>query len=116
MTSPESLRVSFQRAGQAQVFAFYDRLSPAEQKRLLEEAAEIDLAEIDRLNQTLVAKTGAAGLDLTGLAPAPYEGLPGRKRKRRVRKLCAKAESPPSRSPADRARGSATTGPRARLR
>jgi len=76
MTSPESLRASFQRAGQAQVFAFYDRLSPAEQKRLAEEAAEIDLAEVDRLNRTLVAKSGAAGLDLTGLAPAPYEALP----------------------------------------
>jgi UDP-N-acetylglucosamine/UDP-N-acetylgalactosamine diphosphorylase len=78
MTSPDSLRASFQRAGQAQVFAFFDRLSPAEQKRLLEEAGEVDLAEIERLNRTLVAKSGAAGIDLTGLAPAPYEALPTR--------------------------------------
>jgi len=76
MTSPDSLRASFQRAGQAQVFAFFDRLTPAEQTKLLAEAAEIDLAEIDRLNRTLVAKSGAAGVDLTGLAPAPYEALP----------------------------------------
>ena len=33
----------FQRAGQGQVFAFFDRLKPDEQKRLLDEAAEIDL-------------------------------------------------------------------------
>jgi UDP-N-acetylglucosamine/UDP-N-acetylgalactosamine diphosphorylase len=76
MISPDSLRASFQRAGQAQVFAFFDRLSPVEQNRLLEEAAEIDLAEIERLNRTLLAQTGAAGLDLTGLAPAPYSALP----------------------------------------
>lgn len=66
----------FQQAGQGQVFAFFDRLSPEAQQRLLAEAAEIDLAEIDFLNRTLVAKAGGAGVDLDGLAPAPYERLP----------------------------------------
>lgn len=76
MSDPDSLRASFTRAGQAQVFAFFDRLSPDEQRRLLDEAAEIDLDEIARLNRTLVAQKGAAGLDLSGLEPAPYEARP----------------------------------------
>lgn len=76
MSAPDSLRASFTRAGQAQVFAFFDRLSPDEQRRLLDEAAEIDLDEIARLNRTLVAQKGAAGLDLSGLEPAPYEARP----------------------------------------
>lgn len=68
---------TFQRARQAQVFAFFDRLAPEAQHRLLEEAAEIDLAEVARLHRSLVAKSdGAAGVDLTGLAPAPYEKRP----------------------------------------
>lgn len=66
----------FHAAGQGQVFAFFDQLDPQGQKRLLEEAAEIDLAEIDRLNRTLLAKSGAAGVNLAGLAPAPYEKRP----------------------------------------
>jgi UDP-N-acetylglucosamine/UDP-N-acetylgalactosamine diphosphorylase len=66
----------FQRAGQGQVFAFIDQLPPEAQQRLLEEAAEIDLAEIDRLNRTLLAKHAAAGVNLDGLAPAPYEKRP----------------------------------------
>jgi UDP-N-acetylglucosamine/UDP-N-acetylgalactosamine diphosphorylase len=67
---------SFRRAGQGQVFAFYDRLSPAQQQRLLDEAAEIDLAEVDRLTKTLLAKGAATGVNLDGLAPAPYEKRP----------------------------------------
>lgn len=63
----------FQRAGQAQVFAFFSHLSPDAQRRLLEEAAEIDLAEVGRLTRTLLAKGAATGVDLAGLAPAPYE-------------------------------------------
>ena len=66
----------FQRAGQAQVFAFFDRLAPDAQRRLLDEAAEIDLEEIARLTRTLLAKNAAAGVDLSGLAPAPYERRP----------------------------------------
>ena len=81
MTMPDdhSLIESFRRAGQGQVFAFADTLAPGERSRLLAEAAEIDLAEVDRLVRTLV--TGAAGtakVDLEGLAPAPFERLPSR--------------------------------------
>lgn len=68
---------AFARAGQGHVFAFFDQLSPDGQQRLLAEAAEIDLAEIERLNRTLVLNRGAsAGVKLEGLAPAPYEALP----------------------------------------
>jgi len=65
----------FQRSGQGQVFAFFDHLSPDEQRRLLDEAAEIDLDEIARLTRTLLAPRGAA-VNLEGLAPAPYEKRP----------------------------------------
>jgi UDP-N-acetylglucosamine/UDP-N-acetylgalactosamine diphosphorylase len=66
----------FQRAGQGQVFAFFDRCSAEEQKRLLEEAAEIDLDELARLTRTLLSKQAAVGVNLEGLAPAPYEKHP----------------------------------------
>lgn len=66
----------FQRAGQGQVFAFFEQLPPHEQKHLLDQAAEIELAEIERLNRTLVQKGAVPGVDLTDLAPAPYERLP----------------------------------------
>jgi len=71
-----SLIQDFERAGQGHVFSFYNELSPEAQKTLLAEAAEIDLAEIDRLTRTLLAKDAATGVDLTGLAPAPYERRP----------------------------------------
>jgi UDP-N-acetylglucosamine/UDP-N-acetylgalactosamine diphosphorylase len=65
----------FQRAGQAQVFAFFDQLPPAGQKRLLEEAREIDLEEVANLTRTLLGQQ-AASVNLDGLAPAPYEPRP----------------------------------------
>ena len=52
---PVELIDSFRRAGQGQVFRFFDQLPPEAQARLLSEAAEIDLAEIDRLVRTLVS-------------------------------------------------------------
>ncbi len=66
----------FQAAGQGQVFAFFGQLSPDAQKSLLAEAAEIDLEEVARLSRTLLAPGASAGVDLEGLAPAPYERRP----------------------------------------
>jgi UDP-N-acetylglucosamine/UDP-N-acetylgalactosamine diphosphorylase len=66
---------AFRRAQQGQVFAFFDRLTLAQQQGLLAQAAEIDLAELDRLNRSLLGRA-AASVDLTDLAPAPYERLP----------------------------------------
>jgi UDP-N-acetylglucosamine/UDP-N-acetylgalactosamine diphosphorylase len=67
---------AFERAGQGHVFAFYSQLDAAAQQRLLAEAAEIDLSEVDRLNKTLLVKSAASAVDLTDLKPAPYEKLP----------------------------------------
>jgi UDP-N-acetylglucosamine/UDP-N-acetylgalactosamine diphosphorylase len=73
-TSP--LIQQFRDAGQGQVLAFFDRLSPSEQEHLLSQAEEIDLDEIARLKSTLIDKGASAGVDLQGLVPAPYEKRP----------------------------------------
>ena len=73
---PHPLIDKFQRAGQGQVFDFFQLLSPEAQRRLLEEAAEIDLAEVERLTHTLLRPGATEGIDLDGLAPAPYERRP----------------------------------------
>ena len=72
----DRLIASFHRAGQAQVFAFFDQLPAEARRRLLGEAAEIDLAEVERLTRTLLAQNAAEGVNLAGLAPAPYEKRP----------------------------------------
>ena len=74
--SKPSLIQDFERAGQGHAFSFYNELSSEAQKQLLDEAGEIDLGEIDRLTRTLLAKDAATGVDLTDLAPAPYERRP----------------------------------------
>ena len=66
----------YRAAGQGQVFAFFDQLAPDAQKQLLEEAAEVDLAEVAQLSRTLLAPGGAAAVNVDGLLPAPYEALP----------------------------------------
>ena len=72
----EQLLPAFRAAGQEQVFAFWDQLTPAAQQELLAQAAEVDLAEVERLNRTLVFKSGGATADLADLSPAPYVLLP----------------------------------------
>jgi UDP-N-acetylglucosamine/UDP-N-acetylgalactosamine diphosphorylase len=74
-SDPHELIDAFRRAGQGQVFRFLDRLAPDARTRLFSEAAEIDLAEIERLVGTLVIGGAARPVDLTGLGPAPYEHL-----------------------------------------
>ncbi len=73
---PDHLIAAYRAAGQGQVFAFWDALTAVERATLASQAAEIDLAEVERLNRTLVAQSGGAGVDLAGLVPAPYERLP----------------------------------------
>ncbi len=73
---PIALIDSFRRAGQGQVFAFFDELPADARARLVAEAAEIDLGEVEQLVRTLVAVGGAPAVDLEGLVPAPYERLP----------------------------------------
>ena len=67
---------AFRGAGQGQIFAFFEQLTPAEREKLLAQAQEIDLPEIDVLKQIVLGPTAAADLDLEGLEPAPYEPLP----------------------------------------
>ena len=67
---------AFNREGQGQVFAFFDQLAPKAQERLLADAAEIDLAEVNRLVRTLVKQSAITGVDLSDLAPAPFEARP----------------------------------------
>jgi UDP-N-acetylglucosamine/UDP-N-acetylgalactosamine diphosphorylase len=76
MMKPEPLIAAFRNAGQGHVFAYFDQLSPEAQQGLLAQAAEVDLAEIGRLTRTLLSKDAAAGVNLDGLSPAPYELRP----------------------------------------
>ena len=73
----DQLIASYRAAGQGQVFAFWDFLPPSERAALANQAAEIDLAEVNRLNQSLVFQKGGAAANLAGLAPAPVMRLPG---------------------------------------
>ncbi|MDB6168773.1 MAG: 2-alkenal reductase [Verrucomicrobia bacterium] len=74
MSSPPLIE-KFRQAGQGQVFAFHDELAPEAQRHLLSEAAEIDLAEIERLTASLLAPGAKASVNLEGLQPAPFEPL-----------------------------------------
>ena len=71
-----SLIEEFRAAGQAQVFAFYNQLNDACKAQLIEQAREIDLAELAQLNRTLVAGENGADFDYSTLTPAPFELLP----------------------------------------
>jgi UDP-N-acetylglucosamine/UDP-N-acetylgalactosamine diphosphorylase len=72
----EQLITTFRAAGQGQVFAFWDALGAGERAELAAQAAEVDLAEVERLNRTLVFKAGGGGANLDGLTPAPVTRLP----------------------------------------
>jgi UDP-N-acetylglucosamine/UDP-N-acetylgalactosamine diphosphorylase len=74
--TPHPLLEKFGRAGQGQVFAFWAQLNDAGRRALLEQAGEINLDEVARLARTLLGAGGAADVDLTGLAPAPYMARP----------------------------------------
>lgn len=77
MTVAHPLITEFESAGQGQVFKFWDQLNGSEQDALLQQAREIDLAEISRLNDTLLR--GDAGVEprgYSGLQPAPYIAHP----------------------------------------
>ncbi len=66
----------FERAGQGQVFAYFDQLPPEGQRCLIDEAREIDLDEVALLTRTLLSKDAATGVNLEGLEPAPFEKRP----------------------------------------
>ena len=76
MNDHDAVRARFEHAGQGQVFRFWPKLDEAQRATLIEQAREIDLAEIARLNATLVRGKSAGQLDLSGLEPAPCIALP----------------------------------------
>jgi len=76
MKDHDSLIQSFHAAGQGQVFRFWAELSTEQRAALVEQAREIDLAEIARLNDSLVLGRQAAGVDVSGIEPAPCIALP----------------------------------------
>jgi len=78
MKDHDSIIHRFQAAGQGQVFRFWAELNPEQRATLIEQAREIDLDEIARLNESLVLGRQAAGIDVSGLEPAPCVPVPER--------------------------------------
>lgn len=76
--SAETLRQTFNAAGQGHVFGYWDELSEASRAQLIAQASEIDLAETAHLYETLVKGAGEKGLSLDGLEPAPYDAHPAK--------------------------------------
>jgi UDP-N-acetylglucosamine/UDP-N-acetylgalactosamine diphosphorylase len=76
MKEHDALRKRFEEAGQEQVFRFWSTLNEAQRASLIAQAREIDLAEIARLNASLVVDKSAGAADLSGLEPAPCIPLP----------------------------------------
>ena len=72
----DKLRSDFERAGQGQVFRFFEELDADGRERLLHQAAEIDLDEVASLVETHLKGSGAEAEDLSGIEPAPYVSLP----------------------------------------
>lgn len=72
-----SLIQAFHRAGQGQVFDYFDALDAAAQVQLVAQASSIDLIELNALVQTQLKQAGdAQALGLERLSPAPYAALP----------------------------------------
>ncbi len=67
-----SLKQRFEAAGQEQVFAFWESLKAGERRRLADEAASIDLEEVNRLSKRLLHNSGSNAPGLDGLEPAPH--------------------------------------------
>ena len=76
MSRLEALRAVFARAGQVQVFDFWDVLDSESRRRLLSQAAEIDLEEISRLVGAHLKSDNCDKPDLDGLEPAPCIARP----------------------------------------
>ncbi|MFU8848768.1 MAG: UTP--glucose-1-phosphate uridylyltransferase [Opitutales bacterium] len=72
----QSLISKFEKAGQGQVFQFFDHLDESGKAKLLAQAESIDLTEISNLVQEHVLGVAHTSLNLEGLEPAPYIALP----------------------------------------
>lgn len=65
------VRDSYARAGQAQVFSFWDSLTAGQRERLVAQASGIDLEELAGLIRELVFRGSRSLLDFEKLEPAP---------------------------------------------
>ncbi len=72
----DQLRQHYEKNGQSQVFHFWDELNETARAALLDQAAAIDLNEINQLVDSLVKGGGEAKIDFSALQPAPYETFP----------------------------------------
>ncbi|MBN2068568.1 MAG: UDPGP type 1 family protein [Opitutales bacterium] len=72
MNNESRLIADFAAAGQGHVFAFWDQLDANARQRLLADASEIDLQELEQLCAIHLDDSHSATLDLQGLEPAPY--------------------------------------------
>lgn len=65
------VRDSYARAGQAQVFSFWDSLTAGQRERLLAQASRVDLKQLTNLIRELVLEDSKSLLDFEKLKPAP---------------------------------------------
>jgi UDP-N-acetylglucosamine/UDP-N-acetylgalactosamine diphosphorylase len=72
----ETLIKRYEQFGQEHVFRFFDALSTTEQCLLAEQAASIDLEELDALVKQHLGGVGEEGIDFNQLRPAPCIALP----------------------------------------
>jgi UDP-N-acetylglucosamine/UDP-N-acetylgalactosamine diphosphorylase len=79
----DALRKAFENAGQGQVFRFWPELSEQERQTLLDQAGEIDLAEIDSLVRVHLQGEHVEGVDFSSIEPAPFLALPQSEEDRR---------------------------------
>jgi len=71
-----SVRAAFAEAGQGQVFRFWERLDPGERNRLIHQASEIDLAELEDAVRQALEQSESASDACSDLEPAPWIPLP----------------------------------------
>lgn len=76
MSNYPTLKEAYNQAGQGQVFRFFDRLNEVSRKRLLEQASEVNLKELERLLQELVLNETKSESRPQSLQPAPFIAAP----------------------------------------
>lgn len=76
MDDAGAVRDVFEKAGQGQVFRFWEDLQPPERERLLSQAREIDLDEVAELARVHLREKSPSALDFSQLEPPPFLALP----------------------------------------
>ena len=72
----QQLRAAFESAGQGQVFRFWDTLSETQRSGLLEDAAAVDLAEVNGLCARFLGGSTTQTQNYDGLVGAPFIPVP----------------------------------------